>query len=348
MKSSSSKSKLPIRLNRQSPSPRLERFTEYFQGFEKVGAVRHVFGERTDEVLGNLCVGFIPNRGMYMGIRDSDGNIAVGTFHLKNSPTRTLYLDIVHELFHIKQRMTDEKYFHNEFMKFLGDRSLYYASPIEIPAYKHTVKEAERIGMSRAEIIEYLKMGDVPAKTWRTFLKEMKLKRTTVAKRLTRFPVKIRRDTSPKLHPFTNYFMGFGRIPSVRQLFGESTDDLLNGIKVEFIDSPFATIYPNEDDGHLVVAVDYFRKGNMSSIYLDVFLCLNMLKSFPAASAAAGSDDALWEGKGMLQSYSAMVTEAKRLGLKEGEILTHLRLPSFLMSKSGYTRFLRSLGLKTV
>ena len=166
---------LPIRLNRNAPKPDLQPFTEFFQGFEKVGAVRKVFGEKTEEVLKNLRIGFIPNRQMFMGIRDNDGNLAVGTYHLRNSPTRTLYLDIVHELFHINQRMTNEKFFHDEFMKFMQDRSLYYASPIEIPAYEHTVREAERIGMSPDDIVQYLKMGEAPAKTWRNFLKEMKL-----------------------------------------------------------------------------------------------------------------------------------------------------------------------------
>jgi len=135
---------LPVRLNRKSPNPELSPFKEYFQGFERVEAVRSVFGDHTEKVLAGLRIGFIPNKGMYMGIRDNDGNLAVGTYHLKNSPTRTLYLDIVHELFHINQRMTNEKWFHDEFMKFMHDRSLYYASAIEIPAYEHTVREAER------------------------------------------------------------------------------------------------------------------------------------------------------------------------------------------------------------
>ena len=85
-----------------------------------------------------------------MGIRDVDGNIAVGTYHLRTSPTRTLYLDIVHELFHVKQFMDGKKLFLDEFE--------YVDSPIEIEAYKVTVEEAKRIGMSNDEIIEYLKV----------------------------------------------------------------------------------------------------------------------------------------------------------------------------------------------
>ncbi len=214
MKPSSGRYRVPVKLNRSSPTPSLAPFTEYFQGFERVGAVRSVFGDRTEEVLGDLRIGFMPNRRMYMGIRDVDGNVAVGTYHLKNSPMRTLYLDVVHELFHINQRMTDEKFFHREFMKFMQDRSLYYASPIEIPAYEHTVREAERIGMTPEEITEYLKMGEAPPKVWRSFLKEMKLKKggSKTAKRITRFPVKIKRDVPPNLYSFSDYFLGFEKV----------------------------------------------------------------------------------------------------------------------------------------
>jgi hypothetical protein len=338
---------LPIRLNRKSPTPALPPFTEYFQGFERVEAVRSVFGDRTKEVLGNLRIGFIPNRGMYMGIRDNDGNIAVGTYHLKNSSVRTLYLDIIHELFHINQRMNDEKYFHKEFMKFMHDRSLYYASPIEIPAYEHTVREAERIGMSPEEILEYLKIGDSPPKVWRNFLKEMKLKKkgSETAKRVTRFPVKIKRDAQSKLYPFSDYFVGFARVEAVKELFGDATEDVLGSLKVEFIDSPFANVYPSEDDGHLIVASDYFRKGTVNSLYLDVFLCLNLVKAFSEGAMPTSFEDGFGKNPGVFKAYAAMVKEGRRVGMTDTEILGRLQLPRFLMTATDYGRFLKSLRL---
>ncbi len=338
---------LPVRINRKSPNPRLEKFTEYFQGFERVDAVRSVFGERTDKVLAGLRVGFMPNRQMYMGIRDMDGNIAVGTYHLKVSPLRTLYLDVIHELFHINQRMTDEKFFHNEFMKFMADRSLYYASPIEIPAYQHTVREAERIGMTQDQITEYLKMGEAPPKVWRNFMREMNLKKkgTKPAKRITRFPVKIKRDVSSKLYPFTDYFQGFEKVGAVRELLGESTGEVLRGLKVEFIDSPFPTIYPSEDDGHLIVANEYFRKGPVSSLYLDAFLCLNLRKAFSGEGGAGGPSAGLFNNPEAFKAYASMVKEARRLGLPDSKIVHHLGLLRFLLPPPAYKRFLRGLGL---
>jgi DNA-dependent RNA polymerase auxiliary subunit epsilon len=345
--SSNRGARLPVRLNRKSPSPSLAPFTEYFQGFERVEAVRAVFGDRTEKVLGGLKIGFIPNRGMYMGIRDYDGNIAVGSYHLRNSPTRTLYLDIVHELFHINQRMTDEAWFHAEFMKFMADRSLYYASPIEIPAYEHTVREAERIGMTPEEITEYLKMGEAPPRVWRRFLKEMKLgTKKPPGRKVTRFPVKIKRETKSDLHPFTDYFIGFEKVPAVRELLGESAASALAAMKVEFIDSPFPTIYPSEEDGHLIVANDYFRKGTVKSLYLDAFLGLSIVKELSSGGPGFDAEDDDWNSPGMIKAHASMVTEARRLGLSEAEIVEHLRLPGFLMSPAGYRKFLRALGLR--
>lgn len=338
--------RIPVRINRRAPKAALVPFTEHFKGFEKVGAVRSVFKDETEEVLEGLKIGFIPNRGMYMGIRDNDGNLAVGTYHLRNSPTRTLYLDIVHELVHINQRRTNEKWFHDEFMKFMRDRSLYYASPIEVEAYRHTVREAERIGMTPDEILEYLKIGDPPAKTWKRFVKEMGLGKAPVRKRITDFPVKINRKTTSTLLPFSDYFIGFEKVPSVADMFGDSTDKVLGEAKVEFIDSPFPSIYPSEEDGHLVVASQYFKTGSLTSLYLDAFLCLHMIKSFSESKLAAESGDDVWESPGMQRSYAAMVAEARRLGVKDEEILPHLRLASFMMSRSGYKRFLKSLGVK--
>lgn len=324
----------------------LPPFTQHFQGFEKVGAVRAVFGERTEEVLRGLRIGFIPNSEMYMGIRDNDGNIAVGTYHLRDSPTRTLYLDIVHELFHINQRMTNGEWFHSEFMKFMQDRSLYYASPIEIPAYEHTVREAERIGMSREEIVEYLRIGDPPAKTWRAFLKQMRLREAQSTERVTRFPVKIIRKTSPKLYPFCDYFLGFEKAPPVLELFGGGAREVLARTKVEFIDSPFPTIYPHEEDGHLVVSRQYFTGGKVSAIYLDAILCLNMAKRVSERRTSKGeSQDDFTRDPAFLESYEAMVREARRISMPDAEILDRLVFMRFMMSPKDYAGFLRKLGL---
>ncbi|HYB03241.1 MAG TPA: hypothetical protein VED17_02180, partial [Nitrososphaerales archaeon] len=80
MSKSIRRSELSIEINRETPPPDLYPFTDYFKGFEKVEAVRSLFGEETDEILGKLKVSFVSLKFMYMGIRDEDGNISVGTY----------------------------------------------------------------------------------------------------------------------------------------------------------------------------------------------------------------------------------------------------------------------------
>jgi hypothetical protein len=345
---------LPIKVNRKTPPPALQPFTDYFQGFEKVGAVRRVFGKETEAVLARLKIGFISNRQMFMGIRDGDGNVAVGTYHLRHSTDRVLYLDVVHELFHIKQWMRDKEWFTKEHEKFMGNFALYYSSPLEVPAYAHTVREAERLGMSRKEIAEYLKMMPVPQRVWNRFIKEMAIKprprpigRGNAKKKAERLPVKFNRDPKLVLHPFTDYFQGFEGAEPVKAMFGEEATKALRALRVEFLDSPWGTIFPSEEDGHLVVNSGFVREADLESVYLDVILCLNLV--WRAARAGADppeSGGGFGESPAVLESYRAMVEEGRRIGTSEDKIRERLELPAFLMSESAFRNFVAAIGLK--
>jgi hypothetical protein len=346
----SRKVKLPVKVNRKTPPPALQPFTDYFKGFEKVAAVRKVFGEETEKVLAGLKIGFISNRRMYMGIRDHDGNVAVGTYHLRHSPTRVLYLDIVHELFHIKQWMEDKEWFTKEHEKFMGNFSLYYSSPIEVPAYKHAVREAERLGMPPEEITEYLKMLPVAPKIWNKFIKEMAIKGTPGSKALPedKLPVNINRNPKLVMHSFPDYFQGFEEAPPVKALFGKNTKKTLSGLKVEFLESPFGSIFPSEEDGHLVVNSAFIKKADVEAIYLDVILSLNFVRrAADSAPARLDSDEMGFDESPMvLESYMAMVKEARRLGVPDARIMERLQMPRFMMSGPGFKRFVKAIGLK--
>jgi len=345
---------LPIKVNRKTPPPALQPFTDYFKGFEKVGAIREVFGDETEAVLAGLKIGFISNKQMYMGIRDGDGNLAVGTYHLRHSTTRTLYLDIVHELFHIKQWMRDKEWFTAEHEKFMGDFSLYYGSPIEVPAYKHAVREAERLGMTPDEIVEYLKMMPVHPRIWNGFLKEMELGRAGAQRHAKakggqkeRLPVKINRSPKLVLLPFTDYFQGFEAAPPVKAMFGKGAKEAMQAIRVEFLESPFGTIFPSEEDGHLVVNSGFVKEAEIEAIYLDVILCLNFLRGASGASTAPlDSDVEFGENPLVLESYKAMVKEGRRIGTPDEKIMERLGLPEFMMSDAAFGKFVDALGLK--
>jgi hypothetical protein len=123
-------------------------FTEYFKGFEKIDAVRKTFGDKTEEVLNNLKVEFAGWRG-YMGVSDLDGHLLVGAHYLKKGDIVDIYLDIIHELVHVRQFMEGKKLFDDNFS--------YTDRPTEIEAYRHTVEEARKLGLSDERICSYLK-----------------------------------------------------------------------------------------------------------------------------------------------------------------------------------------------
>ncbi len=135
---------------RRDAEVKLLPFTDYFVGFEKIPAVKSLFGAKTVKVLKDLRVEFFSLRFGYMSVSDEDGHLLISTNHLKNAELKVIYLDIIHELFHVKQFMEGKNLFQNDFE--------YVDSPIEVPAYKFTIKEARRIGMKTNAIIEYLKV----------------------------------------------------------------------------------------------------------------------------------------------------------------------------------------------
>jgi len=124
------------------------RFTDYFKGFEKIKAVQKIFGEKTEEVLQNLKVEFSGMRG-YMGVSDLDGHIIMSAHYLNEGDLTDIYLDIIHELVHVKQFMEGKKLFDSNYD--------YVERPTEIEAYTIAVEEARRLGFNDERICEYLK-----------------------------------------------------------------------------------------------------------------------------------------------------------------------------------------------
>jgi len=122
-------------------------FMEYFKGFEKNIAVRGIFGEETEEVLKNLKVDFISFG--YMGVDNSDGHLMVNKRYLSTGSKEDIYLDVIHELCHVKQHMEGRELF--------DPRYDYVDRPTEVEAYRYAVQEAKRIGLSAARIRLYLK-----------------------------------------------------------------------------------------------------------------------------------------------------------------------------------------------
>ncbi len=123
-------------------------FTEYFKDFEKVEAVRGIFGEGTAEILQNLKVD-LTWFGGYMFVDSTNGHLVVSKRYLNNGNKVDIYLDLIHELYHIKQLMDGKDLF--------DSRYSYVERPTEIEAYRYTIQEARRLGLGDRRICQYLK-----------------------------------------------------------------------------------------------------------------------------------------------------------------------------------------------
>jgi hypothetical protein len=123
-------------------------FSEFFKDFDKVEAVKRIFGEKTEEVLNHLTVELSWVFG-YMYVDGSDGHLVISKGYLNNGDKTDIYLDLIHELCHVKQYMEGKELF--------DPRYDYVERPTEIEAYRYCVQEARRIGLSEERIGCYLK-----------------------------------------------------------------------------------------------------------------------------------------------------------------------------------------------
>ena len=123
-------------------------FTDYFKGLEKSKAVRNIFGEKTEDVLRNLKVEFTWVRS-YMWVSSADGHLTVSSYYMNNGDRIDIYLDLIHELVHVRQFMEGKELFNNHYD--------YIDRPTEIEAYRYAVEEAKSLGLSDERICRYLK-----------------------------------------------------------------------------------------------------------------------------------------------------------------------------------------------
>lgn len=148
------------------------QFTDYFKGFENVKTVRQLFGEKTEQVLRDLKVELIPLGG-YMGVSNVDGHIVVSSRYLRTGRRVDIYLDVIHELVHVKQFMSGKELFDSDYD--------YVDRPTEVEAYRYTVEEAKNLGLSDKSICEYLKTEWMSDEDLRRLAKKLNLNARSTA-----------------------------------------------------------------------------------------------------------------------------------------------------------------------
>lgn len=141
-------------------------FVDYFKGFEKVEAIKRIFGRETEKVLSNLRVEFVGRRG-YMGVSEVDGHMIISADYLNSGKRLDIYLDFVHELVHVKQFMEGKELFDHNYE--------YVERPTEVEAYRFAVEEARRLGLSDRRICEYLKTEWMSDKEFRHLAKAVRV-----------------------------------------------------------------------------------------------------------------------------------------------------------------------------
>lgn len=138
-----------VRVNRKVRAGK-HAILDVFPGLDRIPAFRALFADGLrEEVLRDCKIDVVPED-MYMYIDDKAGNVVAGLGYLREGEERIVYLDVLHELTHIRQWHAGKE---------LWDRSYNYVDhPTEIEAYRVAVDEARRLGMTDREIADYLRV----------------------------------------------------------------------------------------------------------------------------------------------------------------------------------------------
>ncbi len=125
------------------------QLTDIITGLEYSVALNKIYGNKLKDVL-NTTEANVVSKPWQIWVDRETKIITINKDYLVHSDRGTLYLDFIHEMVHIWQ-ISDGK---NVF-----DRSVSYVdAPTEIEAYRYTIEDAERIGFSKTDIIDYLKV----------------------------------------------------------------------------------------------------------------------------------------------------------------------------------------------
>ncbi len=141
----------PVRIDRRL-QPGQYRLEEVFADLRTYAILQGIFadGDEIDWVMAHIKV-LVVNRPKEMFVDNDDGSITIGLQHLRLASDEILYLDIIHELCHVKQHLQGRD---------LYDRKKAYVDrETEIEAYEVTVREARRIGLNDNAIANYLRVS---------------------------------------------------------------------------------------------------------------------------------------------------------------------------------------------
>lgn len=103
--------------------------------------------------------------GGYMFVNNANGHLMISSRYLNRGDRIDIYLDLIHELVHVKQLMEGKELFDVHYG--------YAERPTEIEAYRAAVLEAKRLGLSEDRICQYLKTEWMNVEDFRRLAKSM-------------------------------------------------------------------------------------------------------------------------------------------------------------------------------
>ena len=127
------------------------KFKEIFSGFEDSPAIRILFKDQQEiDELRELDLELTTTDVWYMRVRDVDGRLLIRPGYLRRGRKEFIYLDLIHELTHIKQFKQGYDLYDQQYS--------YIRRPTELEAFSNAIAEARRIGLSDLEIYEYMRV----------------------------------------------------------------------------------------------------------------------------------------------------------------------------------------------
>lgn len=125
----------------------------------------------------------------YEMLTSSDDVIVVGHKHLAQSPGLILYLDIIHEFLHLIQRADGRE---------LWDPKVDYVDrSTEIEAYRHSVEEARRLGVTDEFLRDYLQVEWVSPPSFDRLLRHLAVSPRPVRRKTPRTRAPPAEGTAP-------------------------------------------------------------------------------------------------------------------------------------------------------
>jgi hypothetical protein len=144
------------------------RLEELAVGFDDSTSLVRFFGDREKlrRFLSEVKVKVGSFKG-YMWVDDEEGCLVVSQEYLERAEDILLYLDLVHEIVHLWQLSQGRELFDETYS--------YDQRPTELEAYRITVEEARRLGLSDDFIREYLKVDWITEEQHQRLLKALGL-----------------------------------------------------------------------------------------------------------------------------------------------------------------------------